>query len=477
MIPAREPLRAAYDAVIEEIDSVRGSQQLTNAFYAKIGDAVFEAGYSALEHSQAAQEATNLPPRLNVVSAPMGTGKTSFTIAFIAALVRLTEADTQARYGCVFVVEQMAKADEMFQALQAMIPGKAAVWTTDHDIKCAKPAKVLNPSARFHVDDLQNHTVAVVTHSFYKGPRGHKARNVISGDVSIPRALTVIDEQPDDVDIFDVTVDGATAVLKAVKRDEEENEVVTPHLQKLVKFMTDKTLVAGASLEKATDDPRAWRVAADLGWFNTKVARDYARDRGIAIPGLAAVVGLARAMANGYAFIARYGGDVPHFVGYENKFDPAPGMLLLDATADIDGITQLCPWRSHVQVPQASYANLSIVHVKSCTTQRVSKFLKLAKNRYEYVNWMKHTSLPTQNQDSGCWSSALRHFLTIEMCRTGLSVTNASIRPTCTCGNTVGTLRAVSSVRPIGAASVSAPIHGRTLMWFSCSTSSMCHVG
>jgi hypothetical protein len=47
MIPAREALRQAYDAAIEEIDSARGSRQLTNAFYAKIGDAIFEACYSA----------------------------------------------------------------------------------------------------------------------------------------------------------------------------------------------------------------------------------------------------------------------------------------------------------------------------------------------------------------------------------------------------------------------------------------------
>jgi len=76
MIPARETLRATYDAVIEEIDSARGSRQLTNAFYSKVGDAIFEAGYSALEHSQAARQNPQLPPRLNVVSAPMGTGKT-----------------------------------------------------------------------------------------------------------------------------------------------------------------------------------------------------------------------------------------------------------------------------------------------------------------------------------------------------------------------------------------------------------------
>jgi hypothetical protein len=44
-------------------------------------------------------------------------------------------------------------------------------------------------------------------------------------------------------------------------------------------------------------------------------------------------------------------------------------------------------------VPQASYANLSIVHVKSCTTQKLHKFLKFAKNRHAYVDWMKQTIL------------------------------------------------------------------------------------
>ena len=115
MIPAREVLRATYHAVIEEIDSARGSQQLTNTFYSKVGDAVFEAGYSALEHSQVARQSLQLPPRLSVVSAPMGTGKTSFTVAFIAALVRLTEAGPQAAHGCVFVVEQMPRRRRCFR--------------------------------------------------------------------------------------------------------------------------------------------------------------------------------------------------------------------------------------------------------------------------------------------------------------------------------------------------------------------------
>jgi hypothetical protein len=225
MIPAREILRAAYDAVIEQIDSSRASQQLTNAFYSKVGDAIFDVCYRAIEHSEAAKAGVKILKALKVLSAPMGAGKTTFTLAFITALVRLGECDPEAPHGCVFVVEQRAKADEMFRELSALLPGKVAVWSTDHDVNCKTPTKVLKPAARFHVDDLENHEVAIVTHAFYKGKRGPKARNVLDakGD-AIPRALTIVDEQTDDVAVFDVTLSGAVKVLEAVQQDERSTD-------------------------------------------------------------------------------------------------------------------------------------------------------------------------------------------------------------------------------------------------------------
>jgi hypothetical protein len=394
MIPARETLRAAYDAVIEQIDSSRSSRQLTNAFYSKIGNAVFDACYRALEHSEASsKEGAKIATRLHVVSAPMGTGKTTFSEAFITGFVRLADGDPATALGCLLLVDQMAKADEMHRELSALLPNKVAVWTSDHDVNCTKPTKVLNPSARFHVDDLERYPVAIVTHSFYKASRGHKALNVLQGSENVPRALIVVDEQPDDVAIFDITLEDATSVLKAVQQDQRKGDVVAPYMHTLVTFMADKALGKG-SLEKPSDDIAAWeRAASGLAWFTTTAARDYVKARRAKVQGLEAVFGYARAMASGYGFIARYDADVPHFVGYHNKLQIRPGMVLLDATADIDGVRQLCPWRMHTDLPPVSYANLSIVHVRSCTTQRLSKFLKLAKSRHEYVDWIKQTIL------------------------------------------------------------------------------------
>jgi hypothetical protein len=386
-------LRAAYDAVIEEINTSRGSQQLSNAFYSKIGDAIFEACYSALENSETAKRGIKVPKALQVVSAPMGAGKTTFTLAFMTALVRLRERRPDIPYGSVFLVEQMAKADEMFRELSALLPGKVAVWSTDHDVNCKSPTKVQNPAARFHVSDLENHEVAIVTHAFYKGRRGDKARNVLDHNgVTVARALTIIDEQSDDISIFDVTLSGATAVLEAIQQDERSGSTVATYVHALIKFMTKKAL--GGSLEKPSDDPTAWASAASaLEWFTTTAARDYESDNKTKIEGLEAVFGLARALTTTQAFIGRYRSDGSHFVGYDIHLELCPGMVLLDATADIDGITSLCPWRSHAELPQASYANLSIVHVPSSTRQKLSTYLKLAKNRRAYLDWMKQTIL------------------------------------------------------------------------------------
>jgi hypothetical protein len=392
MLPERETLRAAYDAVIEQIDSSRASRQLTNAFYCKVGDAIFDACYSAVEQSQAARAGAKTPKALKVVSAPMGAGKTTFTLAFITALVRIGQHDPEAPRGCVFVVEQMTKADEMYRELDVLLPREVAVWTTDHDVNCKTPTKVLNPAARFHVDDLEKHEVAIVTHAFYKGKRGPKARSVLDGNGNaIPRALTIIDEQTDDVAVFDVTLSGAAQVLEAVQQDGASGEHVVPYVQALHRFMTKK--LSGGNLEKPSDDLKAWTGAAsELEWFTTATAREYERDRKGDIEGLEGVFAFARSLATTQAFVARSGGDTAHFVGYDLRLELCPGMVLLDATADIDGITALCPWRSQVNV-SASYANLSIVHVPCYTRQRLKKHFQLLKNRRSYVEWMKATIL------------------------------------------------------------------------------------
>jgi hypothetical protein len=399
MIPARDVLHQAYVDVIREIEQVRGSQQLTNAFYADVADKMFNACYAALENSEAAKAGLTPPKALQVVSAPMGAGKTTFAIAFITAFVRLREEHSDALCGCAFVVEQMTKAEEIFREMEPLLPHKVAVWSTDHDVNNKNPTKVLKPAKQFHIDALELHEVTIITHALHKskGKRGRKASKVLDRNGQrVPRALTIIDEQLDDISVFDVTLLDATAVLKSVEQDERSREPAVPYVRSLVQFMSNK--LSGGNLEKPLDDPTVWEDAATkLEWFTTTEAHRYEKHNSGRIVGLGAVFSFARNLVTTRAFVTRHTADTPHFVGYSNSIEPRPGTVLLDASADVDNITALCPWRTHIKLSQEPrYDNLSIVYVPCPHTKGIrnlTKYLGKAKNRYTYADWIKATIL------------------------------------------------------------------------------------
>jgi hypothetical protein len=134
-------LRARYDEAIAEINATRDNR-LTAAFYAKTGDAVFNAGLDALADWRTGNR------RMLTVSAPAGGGKTSFSYALMMAVTRNAESNPEAPYGCVFVVDQISKADEVYREVSALLSDKVAIWTTDHDVNCKKPTKIKKPAAK-----------------------------------------------------------------------------------------------------------------------------------------------------------------------------------------------------------------------------------------------------------------------------------------------------------------------------------------
>jgi hypothetical protein len=163
-----------------------------------------------------------------------------------------------------------------------------------------------------------------------------------------------------------------------------------PAIETLVDFMLHKDRQC-RNLERPDHEPEAWqKVSEELEWFTTPQAAYLVTKYGSIFPQLYHVFGFAKRMATGYAFISRSATQA-HFVGYENIGSVVPGMVLLDATADIDGITSLCPWREHIEIPQASYQKLSIVHVEPHTKKPLKKFFEKSSNRHAYVEWMIQT--------------------------------------------------------------------------------------
>lgn len=381
-LPDRTELRTLYDAAIAEINAARNSNLLTTEFYNKTGDALFDVGCLALS------DAITDTRWMHTVSSPPGGGKTSFSHAFVVAFTRYAENRPDAPYGTVLVVNEIEKADEVFRQLSSSLPGKVAVWTTDHDMGCREPQKVKAPAAKFRRRDLANFPVIVVTHKFYLGTRGHLARTVVRNGTNGVRALTVVDEKPDEVLTLEITIPEAEAVRDALRRDHPETK---DHLDALLKLMERHNYEQPNKLYRVGIELDAETIRNDLGWFRSKEAADLVRDAS-GISGIEKLFAFGKAMAVGRACVAT-NGIIPCFFGYQEQrvVDLTAGVILLDATADIDGIANIVSYRIKTETPAARYDNLEIVHVPQHTKKNLAEHLKTAANQRAYVEWMLTT--------------------------------------------------------------------------------------
>jgi hypothetical protein len=380
--PNRERLRALYDAAIQELSQLRPNTNLTSGFYATMGNSVFEAGYTALSYYCAGT------CRVPYVAAPAGSGKTSFSYALLLAVTRYADSNPSAPYGCVFVVDQIKKADEVYKELATLLPGKVAIWTKEHDPKCKKREKVLEPAAQFTQDQLRHHPIIVVTHQFYNGKGGNKAHLIVrDGDFGNNRALTVVDEKPEEVTQFEIIASEAETISEVLKARRPEIKEPLDALRRVILSYTFEP--ASNQIFRPANDLRHYREAETLKWFTTSAAATVVKTNAD-IPGIERLFGIARAITSGRVFATAIG-KVVRYIGWQSKLMVRPGMLLLDATADIDGISEICLWREPVSVPQARYDNLEIVHVPQHTKRRLSEYLKTAPNQRAYVKRMVET--------------------------------------------------------------------------------------
>jgi hypothetical protein len=378
-----ERLRAAHAEAVAEIERIRNQPgQLTTGINGEVGTSILEAGVRALADVPDDQKAKQF-----VVAAPPGTGKTSHAIALMAATVRTADKDDLSKpYGCLFVVDQIKKADDMYRQINELLPGQVAVWTTDHDVNSITSKMHVPHERRFDVDQLEQHAIAVATQAFLRGPRGDKSRYVIRGDHRVPRALTIFDEQTKEVEVYDIKPSQAEAVRETIESDRRFSDLKSK-LDPLIDFLRAQSKQTGNSIETPNDDPDAWRVARELGWFAGEDAEQFVLNNARNINELEDVFGFAAQMYRNYAFIfRRSGGDMgSNFVAYVPAPAPNGNSILLDATADIDGVSALVPWRTHIAVPQVRYDNLQIVHAYDYTRENLNDFLKLATNRRKYA--------------------------------------------------------------------------------------------
>jgi hypothetical protein len=383
----KDELRQMFDRAVEKIINSRTGPDLKSGLYASIGDSIFERCSSALS------DRVNNEKRLRVASAPSGSGKTTFAYGFAIAFLEYVQRHPETPGGIVFVVEQIVTADNVFKELNALAPGKVAVWTSEHDPKCKTREKLTTPAKMFRQNDLRRYPIAIVTHTFFNGGGGDKARLWSpnnSGDIwesDQQRALMIIDERPEDIAIFQTSLADAVRI-----RDEIAHKIpeIHDHVERLVQVMQ----AHDQDIEQQIIIPDEVEAAKSFGWFASEQAARIVTGYP-SIAGIGHFFGFAKATTQGLAFIARHR-KVPAFVGWFGKFQIRPGMVLLDATADIDGVHQVAPeGRDVIGGPEPNYEPLEIIHVPQFTRQNLRQFFRKPENRRAYTKSLIKTVLDT----------------------------------------------------------------------------------
>src|SRR5262249_26364518 len=241
----------------------------------------------------------------------------------------------------------------------------------------------------------------IVTHEFFKGVRGDRARHYAANGLRLPRAVTFVDERAVEVDTFDLRQSDFISAWEFAVANDDSPEPLRDGLDALQRFAAS-TLSGDRDLENPRHDAQAWdALTGDLAWFRTEDASRYlaqrlSEQRSIRrkLPSnIEDVFAFAECAAERRAFIVRSqkGKAGTHFMAYRTALPPITGMVLLDASADIDGVSELCRWRNHAPVPLSKYDRMKIVHVPSPAAGTVTTWLNTKTNRIEYARHILDT--------------------------------------------------------------------------------------
>lgn len=374
-----DALEAAFLAALDTQAADRGRS--ITAFDRSVAATILDAG------RQAMQDRASDHAMYRVVSAPTGSGKSSFAFGLITALV-----ETQPDASAVFLCQTIDQCEETYRELVKLIgTARLAIWTGAHDRSRTDDWTIANygfvPLARFSKDDLDAYPVIIATHALYKGVDGAKAQTFLGS----PRTLTIIDERPDEVALFDIDQGDVRKVRDWMMRKYGEKSAA---------FIAVTDL--DAYLEAVWNAPRAGMGSykalklSSQSWFNSVEADFLGRDEEVEEV-VRNVIGFARALATGYAFMSRF--DSPKggcFVGYRLAMPVVPGTVLLDATSDIDGVTPLVSWRSQVPSPKVSFDNLTVTllappRLGKGRGRNIKDITRSAKTAEPYAAWIKET--------------------------------------------------------------------------------------
>jgi hypothetical protein len=342
-------------------------------------------------------------------------GKSSASWAFVSALLKSCPGSS-----VLYVCPDIPQADDTYRELVKLIPEEdVAVWTSGHDAIMSE-AERLHRARGYEANaplftkmDLQTRRVAIITHKWYiqtggvHGALKYRAPGKVTetqkekaswcqGEVSPePRTIHIIDERLKEVDQTDIghaDIVAARDTITARLGTDAPLAVALRTLEQFARDAWDTERQREGVLYRPLDGSDA------LEWFRSGEAEIEQRR---SVDGeVRDSIAFGRYLSIGHAFLARWqnakrGG---RFVSYKLDLPRIPGSVLLDASADIDGVEAMSPsWRRTVAPPKATFGNLSIKHVplplvdKNGVKLSIKEVTDRAENSIPYAEWIKAT--------------------------------------------------------------------------------------
>src|SRR5262249_33867549 len=133
--------------------------------------------------------------------------------------------------------------------LEALLPGKVAIWTSEH-------------KDLFSREVLRQYPVIAVTGQFYLGPNGYLAHNVNNHGDFQKRALTIVDERPEEVTTYEILLSEAQKVREGLI---ETHPNTKEHMDTLLLFMEQYSYKPTNKiyLPEDTSDKLAWFASGE----------------------------------------------------------------------------------------------------------------------------------------------------------------------------------------------------------------------
>jgi hypothetical protein len=385
MLEPNDPLSIAFWSEVENLIRSRGQPEIT-PFTREVAKSVLEAPVKALEDRVSGN------PVHRTLAASTGSGKSSFSWCFVAALLK-TVHDSSVLYVC----PDVRQAEATYIELSKLIDEEdMAIWTGGHDAgssltHIAKEFGGFQPmTPRFWKSDLETRRVAIVSHHWYIEKQGVCGAMNYLGQ---PRTIHIIDERLAEVKLVDIDQGDATKARDFMVDEHGGDSPAATALTALHDYMHTvwKSERVGLGSYRAMSNPELeWFKSMDAETMQRQSRKEYVSE----------AIAFGRSLVTGHAFLARYPDEKRggRFLGYHLVLPRIPGSLMLDASAPIDGADQLKPdWRAPVPPPKVTFRKLQIKHMPlpivadDGLMRNVKDIMGSGKLATAYADWIKRT--------------------------------------------------------------------------------------